>query len=50
MTRADEDESLRVEQVAQHVHRARRADVRELLETLAALGHVEATDEGAYAT
>mgnify|MGYP000491686050 CR=1 FL=1 len=24
MTRADEDESLRVEQVAQHVHRALR--------------------------
>jgi hypothetical protein len=30
----------------QHVHRARRSDVRELLETLAALGHVEATDGG----
>jgi hypothetical protein len=29
---------------------ARRADVRELLKTLAALGHVEATDDGTYAT
>jgi hypothetical protein len=48
MTHADEP--LTVEQVAQHFHRARRADVRELLETLAALGHVEATGDGAYAT
>jgi DNA-binding IclR family transcriptional regulator len=48
MTHADEP--LTTEQVAQHVHRARRSDVRELLETLAALGHVEATDDGAYAT
>ena len=48
MTHADAP--LTVEQVAQHFYNARRADVRELLETLAALGHVEATDEGAYAT
>ncbi len=41
---------LTVEQVAQHFYNARRDDVRELLETLAALGHVEATDDGAYAT
>ncbi len=37
-------------QVAQHLHRARRSDVQDLLETLAALGHVETTDDGAYAT
>ena len=48
MTHAEEP--LTVEQVAQHFYNARRADVRELLETLAALGHVEATEEGAYAT
>jgi response regulator of citrate/malate metabolism len=48
MTHADAP--LTVEQVAQHFHRARRSDVRELLETLAALGHVEVTDDGAYAT
>ena len=48
MTHADEP--LTVEQVAQHFHRARRADVQELLETLDALGHVERTEEGAYAT
>jgi len=48
MTHADEP--LTVEQVAQHFHRARRADVQELLETLEALGHVEGTEEGAYAT
>jgi hypothetical protein len=48
MTHADE--SLTVEQVAQHFHRARRADVESLLETLDALGHVTATGEGAYAT
>jgi hypothetical protein len=48
MTHADEP--LTVEQVAQHFHRARRSDVQDLLETLAALGHVEATDDGAYAT
>ena len=41
---------LTVEQVAQHFHRAHRSDVRELLETLAALGHVEATEDGAYVT
>jgi hypothetical protein len=35
------DEPLTVEEVAQHFHRARRDDVRELLETLASLGHVE---------
>ena len=48
MTHADAP--LTVEEVAQHVHRARRADVQELLETLAALGHVERAGEGAYAT
>nr|WP_263821465.1 DNA methyltransferase [Salinibacter sp.] len=48
MTHADAP--LTVEQVARHFYNARRADVRELLETLAALGHVEATDDGAYAT
>jgi hypothetical protein len=48
MTHADEP--LTTEQVAQHFYNARRADVRELLETLAALGHVEATGDGAYAT
>jgi hypothetical protein len=48
MTHADEP--LTVEQVAQHFHRARRSDVQELLETLAALGHVERAGEGAYAT
>ena len=48
MTHADEP--LTVEQVAQHFHRARRADVRELLETLDALGHVKGTGEGADAT
>jgi hypothetical protein len=48
MTHADEP--LTTEQVAQHFHRARRSDVQDLLETLAALGHVEATDDGAYAT
>ncbi|MCS3684305.1 hypothetical protein GGP76_001652 [Salinibacter ruber] len=48
MTHADEP--LTVEQVAQHFYNARRSDVRELLETLAALGHVEATGDGAYAT
>jgi predicted transcriptional regulator len=46
MTHADEP--LTVEEVAQHVHRA-RADVQELLETLEALGHVEAV-EGAFLT
>jgi len=48
MTHADEP--LTTEQVAQHFHRARRSDVQDLLETLAALGHVTATDDGAYAT
>jgi DNA-binding IclR family transcriptional regulator len=48
MTHADEP--LTVEEVAQHFHRARRSDVQELLETLDALGHVEGTEEGAYAT
>jgi DNA-binding IclR family transcriptional regulator len=48
MTHADEP--LTVEEVAQHFYRARRADVQELLETLEALGHVEETDDGAYAT
>jgi hypothetical protein len=48
MTHADEP--LTVEQVAQHFHRARRADVESLLERLDALGHVTATGEGAYAT
>jgi hypothetical protein len=48
MTHADAP--LTVEQVAQHFHRARRADVRELLETLSALGHVEEADDGVFAT
>ncbi|WP_263835658.1 hypothetical protein [Salinibacter sp.] len=48
MTHADAP--LTVEQVAQHFYNARRDDVRELLETLAALGHVEETEEGVYAT
>jgi len=48
MTHADEP--LTVEEVAQHFHRARRSDVRELLETLEALGHVGAINDGAYAT
>jgi hypothetical protein len=43
------DGPLTVEQVARHFHRARRADVRSLLDTLSALGHVEQTDAGAYA-
>ncbi len=43
------DGPLIVEQVARPVRRARRADVRSLLDTLAALGHVEATDAGTYA-
>jgi hypothetical protein len=38
MTHADEP--LTVEQVAQHFHRARRSDVQDLLETLAAPGSV----------
>jgi hypothetical protein len=48
MTHADE--SLTVEQVAQHFHRARRSDVQSLLETLDALGHVTGTEEGAFVT
>ena len=48
MTHADEP--LTVEEVAQHFHRARRADVQALLETLEALGHVEGTEEGAFMT
>jgi len=43
------DGPLTVEQVARHFHRARRSAVRELLDTLAALGQVEQTEEGAYA-
>jgi hypothetical protein len=43
------DGPLTVEQVARHFHRARRADVRSLLDTLTALGHVEHTDAGTYA-
>lgn len=43
-------EPLTVEQVAQHFYNARRSDVRELLETLAALGHVERAGEGGYVT
>ena len=46
MTHADEP--LTVEEVAQHFHRARRADVKELLETLAALGHMEGTEERTF--
>jgi hypothetical protein len=44
------DRPLTVEEVAQHFHRARRDDVRGLLETLEALGIVEATQEDKYAT
>ncbi|PEN14803.1 SAM-dependent methyltransferase [Longibacter salinarum] len=40
---------LTVEQVAQHFHRARRKDVRGLLETLDALGLVEKAGEGVFA-
>lgn len=47
MTHADAP--LTVEEIAQHFHRARRADVQELLETLEALGHVEGTEGGVYA-
>ena len=47
MTHADEP--LTVEQVAQHFEYARRSDVQVLLETLAALEHVEGTGDGAYA-
>jgi len=43
------DGPLTVEAVARHFHRARRADVRALLDTLDALGHVDATEAGAYA-
>jgi len=39
---------LTVEEVARHFHRARRDDVRELLETLQALGHVEQAGEEAF--
>jgi len=44
------DRALTVEEVAQHFHNARRDDVGGLLETLKALGIVEETEEGAYAT
>ena len=40
---------LTVEQVARHFHRARRRDVRELLDALAGLGLVEQTEDGAFA-
>ena len=43
------DEPLTIEEVARHFHRGRRSDVQALLETLAALGHVKETDDGAYA-
>ena len=46
MTHADAP--LTVGQVAHYFHRARRSDLQELLETLAALGHVEGTDDGRY--
>jgi hypothetical protein len=39
------DQPLTVEEVAQHFHRARRDDVRDLLETLAGLGLVDQDDE-----
>ncbi|WP_118827738.1 class I SAM-dependent DNA methyltransferase [Salinibacter ruber] len=39
------DHPLTVEEVAQHFHRARRDDVRDLLETLAGLGLVDQDDE-----
>jgi DNA-binding IclR family transcriptional regulator len=48
MTHADAP--LTVEEVAQYFDYARRSDVQELLETLEALGHVEGTEDGAYAT
>ncbi len=41
------DQPLTVEEVAQHFHRARRDDVRDLLETLAGLGLVD-QDNGSY--
>ncbi len=41
------DHPLTVEEVAQHFHRARRDDVRDLLETLAGLGLVD-QDNGSY--
>ena len=44
------DAPLTTEQVAQHFYNARRADVCELLETLAALGHMGATNDEAHAT
>jgi hypothetical protein len=44
------DGPLTVEEVARHFHRARRDDVRELLETLASLGHVEEAENGEFAT
>jgi hypothetical protein len=47
MTHAEEP--LTVEQVAQHFHRARRDDVRDLLETLDALGHVEKQEGEVFA-
>ena len=47
MTHADAP--LTVERVAQHFEYARRSDVQALLETFTALGHVEETDDSAYA-
>jgi hypothetical protein len=44
------DRALTVEEVAQHFHRARRDDVRGLLETLKALGIVEEARGGRFAT
>jgi hypothetical protein len=39
---------LTPEQVARHFHRAPRAKVRDLLDTLATLGHLTPTDDGAF--
>ena len=39
---------LTPEQVARHFHRAPRANVRDLLDTLATLGHLTPTDDGAF--
>lgn len=39
---------LTPEQVARHFHRAPRANVCDLLDTLATLGHLTPTDDGAF--
>ena len=50
MVHADGPLTVDLDRRAQHVHRACRTDVQDLVETLAALGHVENTEDGAYAT